>query len=261
MPFYKYPRTQHIEGSRLQAGDADLESVPFARIAGRMIVVEEKVDGANSGISFTSDGKLQTQSRGHFLTGGPREAHFSLLKQWAAAHCEVLWQSLGDRYIVYGEWLYAKHTIFYDALPHYFLEFDVLDVESGTFLSMQRREKLLRDLPVVSVPVLYSGSLSSLAELTSFVGPSRFIRPGHLERLTEHAGNRQHNVDRIHQATDRSTMMEGLYIKVEEDGVVTERYKYVRADFLAAVACSDGHWLDRPVLPNLLRDDARLFER
>src|SRR5205807_2014548 len=33
--------------------------------------------------------------------------------------------ALTDRYILYGEWLYAKHTVFYTDLPHYFLEFDI----------------------------------------------------------------------------------------------------------------------------------------
>ena len=58
----KYPRTQHIEGSRLQPGDEDLDAAPFARIAGRHLVVEEKVDGANCGISFSPSGDLLLQS-------------------------------------------------------------------------------------------------------------------------------------------------------------------------------------------------------
>ena len=39
----KYPRTPHIEGSRLQPGDEDLASVPFAAVAGRPLVVEELI--------------------------------------------------------------------------------------------------------------------------------------------------------------------------------------------------------------------------
>ena len=42
----KYPRTQHIEGSRLGVGDEDLSQVRFEEILGRPIVIEEKVDGA-----------------------------------------------------------------------------------------------------------------------------------------------------------------------------------------------------------------------
>ena len=56
---HKYPRTPHIEGSRLQPGDEDLDSVPLTQIAGRPLVVEEKVDGANAAISFAEDGTLR----------------------------------------------------------------------------------------------------------------------------------------------------------------------------------------------------------
>lgn len=140
---HKYPRTQHLEGSRLQPGDEDLEAVPFARIAGRPLVVEEKIDGANVAVSFDPRGELRLQSRGHYLTGGRRERHFDLFKAWATVHGEALHQALGGRFVMYGEWVYAKHTVFYDALPHYFLEFDLLDQDSGRFLSTDRRRELL----------------------------------------------------------------------------------------------------------------------
>jgi hypothetical protein len=34
------------------------------------VTVEEKVDGANAAISFSPDGQMLLQSRGHYLTGG-----------------------------------------------------------------------------------------------------------------------------------------------------------------------------------------------
>ena len=40
----KYPRTPHLEGSRLQPGDEDLSQIRFSEIAGRHLVVEEKCD-------------------------------------------------------------------------------------------------------------------------------------------------------------------------------------------------------------------------
>ena len=61
---YKYPRTRHIEGSRKQSGDEDLKSVAFDEVRGRYLVLEEKVDGANCGISFGADGRMYLQSRG-----------------------------------------------------------------------------------------------------------------------------------------------------------------------------------------------------
>ncbi len=66
----KYPRTAHLEGSRLQPGDEDLEAVPFEDVRGLPLVVEEKLDGANAALSFDEEGDLLLQSRGHFLTGG-----------------------------------------------------------------------------------------------------------------------------------------------------------------------------------------------
>jgi hypothetical protein len=53
--------------------------------------------------------------------------------------------------------------------------------------------------------------------------------------------------------------MEGLYIKVEEDGIVQERYKYVRASFLTTILQSETHWLNRPIIPNQLRSGIDLF--
>ena len=129
IPIRKYPRTRHIEGSRLSAGDEDLSAVPFRELAGKHLVVEEKLDGANAALSFDDDGALLLQSRGHYLSGGPREKHFAVLKTWANAHQRAFAERLGSRYVMYGEWLYAKHTCFYDQLPHYFMEFDVLDRE------------------------------------------------------------------------------------------------------------------------------------
>ena len=52
--------------------------------------------------------------------------------------------------------------------------------------------------------------------------------------------------------------MEGLYVKVEADGQVIGRYKFIRPSFLSAVQAADGHWQRRPIIPNLLRDGVRL---
>ena len=43
----KYPRTRHIEGSRLQKGDEDLSQISFSKIKGKYLVIEEKVDGVH----------------------------------------------------------------------------------------------------------------------------------------------------------------------------------------------------------------------
>ena len=257
---HKYPRTPHIEGSGLQPGD-ELDAVPFAALAGRRLVVEEKMDGANSAISFTADGRLLLQSRGHYLTGGPRERQFDLLKQWASRYASPLWETLGARYVLYGEWLYARHTIFYTNLPHYFLEFDALDTTNGAFLSTPARRELLRKAPFVrSVRVQHEGIVASTEALTALIGPSAFVSNSPAERLRTAASARGLDPEQALRESDLSGLMEGLYIKVEDDGAVIERYKYVRAGFLQTVFDSDSHWMDRPLIPNQLAPGASLWD-
>lgn len=257
----KYPRTPHLEGSRLQPGDEDLSQIRFSEIAGRHLVVEEKCDGANAAISFSDEGEMFLQSRGHYLSGGYRERHFNLMKQWASVHRDAFYQVLGSRYLMYGEWMYAKHTVFYDALPHYFLEFDIYDRTQGIFLDTPSRRKLTEKLPIVSVPVLSEGVFSKQQQLLDLIGPSNYITEGNatcLQRLSQELG-----LDAGQQCaeTDLSTMMEGLYLKIEEGGQVAARLKYVRASFLQRLLESESHWLERPIVPNQLAAPvSQLFE-
>ena len=256
---HKYPRTHHLEGSRLQPGDEDCQSVPFASLAGCHLVVEEKLDGANAGICFDAEGRLWLQSRGHFLTGGSREKHFDLFKRWAYTHLEALRTALGQRFVLYGEWLYAKHTVFYDRLPHYFLEFDALDTETGAFLGTEERRTLLTGLPVASVPVLRTGPCRDLAEMTALLGPSLYKSSTWRESLSTASLARGLDPEQTWKETDSSDLMEGLYIKVEEGGRVVARYKFIRTSFLTTVLDSGSHWLRRPILPNQLAVGVDLF--
>lgn len=233
--------------------------MPFQLIAGQYVVVEEKMDGANAAVSFTPGGELLLQSRGHYLTGGERELHFTLFKQWAYTHAAAFWPVLGDRYVMYGEWLYAKHTIFYDRLPHYFMEFDVLDKQAQKFLSTRQRQELLAGLPVTPVKVLFEGKPQYLEQLTNLMGPSHFIQPDHLDRLKWLCEAKGLNVQRALQETDPTPEMEGLYLKIEEEGEVKARYKYIRASFLTGVLESGSHWLNRPIVPNQLAPGVDIF--
>lgn len=252
---FKYPRTKHLEGSRLQKGDEDLSQVPFKDIFGKYIVIEEKVDGANAAISFSDSGELLLQSRGHYLTGGYRERHFNLFKQWASIHQNEFYKVLGTRYVMYGEWLYAKHSVYYDALPHYFMEFDIYDKVENVFLSTKKRHELLKDLPVVSVKVLAEGEFFKENDILKYIGTSNFISKNHLDNLTKTCESLGIDKDKCLRETDNSRLMEGLYIKVEENGIVVDRLKYVRYSFLQTVVESGTHWLDRPIVPNKLNKD------
>jgi hypothetical protein len=256
---FKYPRTPHLTGSQFQPGDEDLGVVPLNHLNGQRLIIEEKLDGANSAISFSREGQLLLQSRGHFLDGGPRERHFGLMKAWATCHQSALMEVLGSRFVMYGEWLYAKHTIFYDQLPHYFFEFDLFDKERELFLTTDERRKLLQGLPVPSAPVLFSGPIRSGRQLRSLIRNSDFQSAGWREALREVCKSRTLDAERALRETDPSGLMEGLYIKVEDGGRVLERFKFVRASFLQAVDDAGDHWLNRPIIPNQLREDVDIF--
>jgi len=249
----RYPRTRHIQGSRLQKDDHDLETIPFSDLKGRRLIIEEKIDGANCGISFV-DGEMKLQSRGHYLTGGPREKQFNLFKQWTSRHKDDFSEALGERYVMYGEWMFAKHTIFYDALPHYFMEFDVYDKEEKVFLDTVSRMMLLSDLPISSVFVLDHAKVDKIGDLFAYIGVSNFKTIDIDKNLDAAARASGQDPEFVRKHTDRSRHMEGLYIKVEEDGVVKERCKLVRSDFTNSILEQAQHWHDRPIVQNQLRE-------
>jgi hypothetical protein len=281
---FKYPRTHHIQGSRLQPGDEDLSQVPFSFLKGKHLVVEAKLDGANCGISFTPDGQLLIQSRGHYLTGGSAfEAQFDRVKAWAQTLRGLLWELLGSRYVMYGEVMQKKHTVWYDRLPHLFLEFDVYDKEADLFLSTEMRRILFEGTPVVSVPVLHEGTVASLTELTGMVGRALYKSDDWRAAFEETVRAQGLDVARAWTLTDPSDLEEGLYLKWEEDGrivrwlgdgrggkdaeargeVMEGRYKWVRADFhqriLEANEQARGHVGFQPMIPNLLAPGVDLF--
>ena len=258
----KYPRTPHLQGSRYQAGDKGLP-VPYSALAGQFIVVEEKLDAANAGVSFDAGGQLLLQSRGHYLNidqMGGRERQFNLLKVWGRAHETALLDVLGDRYVMYFEFMHAKHSIWYDALPHLVCEFDVLDLATGAFLDTVRRHALLDLLPVVSVPVLYAGiAPRRFEDLQAMVGPS-VARTSRWRAGFEAEVTRQGlDLDLCWRQTDRSDHAEGLYIKAEQGGEVVGRFKLVRSSFVQTILDSDSHHSTRPIIPNGLRAGVDIF--
>ena len=260
LELFRYPRTPHLEGSRLQEGDHGHDHVPYRDLRGLRLVVEEKLDGANTGISFSPAGDLLLQSRGHYLVGGGRERQFNFIKAWAQAHAGWLLQRLEDRYVMYGETMSKKHSVFYDALPHHFFEFDVLDRRTGAFLSTEARRELLAGGPVLSVPVLYDGlAPARLADLKALLRPS--LAKTARWRDAFEATVRREGLDLAlaWRQCDKSDLSEGLYIKVEADGRTLGRYKWVRADFIQAILAADKHHSEQPYVPNQLAPGVDLY--
>lgn len=252
----KYPRTYHAKGS---LGKETSEQIPLSAFPGPLLVVEEKLDGSQVSIRFEGRGKIVFQSRGHVLSGGPQEAEFAMFKPWAHAHAATLWERLGTRYIMYGEWLYAKHTVFYDRLPHYFLEFDIWDRDDQQWLSTIRRRALLAGAPIASVPVLYEGPIDDVAPLEDLIQPALYKSPTWEKALEQAAQQARVNVQQARRETELSPLPEGLYLKSETTDHTVGRYKWIRPDFLSTLLESESHWRDRPIIANQIAPGVDLY--
>lgn len=238
--FTKYPRTPHLFGSKGTDDDKHLseaESEEF--IADESLIVEEKIDGTNVGIHFSDSGEMVLQCRGHLITEG-MHPQYDLLKQWAAVKRHVLEQQLQNRFLLFGEWVYARHSIHYRKLAHYFFEFDIYDKEQGAFLNLKSRLSLLDGMGIETVPVVHTGKLSR-EELTELIGPSQFD-------------------SRFENPTTKcpDNLMEGIYLRTEANGVVTGRAKFVRPEFVEKIKQST-HWQHQQMVPNQLADDVDIW--
>lgn len=251
----KLPRTLHIEGSRLPVGGSDPDAIEFNKLRGQFLVIEEKVDG--SGVSIELDTHLDIQINHRGKPAISREFHS--LFNWADKHWEDLLFLLGERYILFGEWMHNKHTVFYDQLPHFFLESDIFDKDREIWLSTSARNDLLREHKYInSVPVLAALKPSALWQITNLVGKSAYQSDNWRNNFTEQCKKRGTLYDKSLKETDQSNLMEGLYIKQEDDLQVVNRYKFVRYEFLQTILDSGTHLIDRVPIFNMVRETDNL---
>jgi hypothetical protein len=227
-----------------------------AQFPGCTFVREEKLDGANAGISFNDDLEMRLQSRGHYLTGGAREAQFGVFKEWARLHEADLLERLEDRYQMFGEWMFARHTQFYDQLPHLFLEFDIWDTKGQVYLSTPARHKLLEGSAVVSVPVVEGGWPASDREMRNMIRPSLYRSTDWRENLAvaAEAAGVDPETALFESGAHRPgpDLAEGVYVKIETEEHTVGHFKFVDANFTQAILESGSHWAARPIIRNLL---------
>jgi RNA ligase len=228
-------------------GKVDPEAVQFPALAGQFLVIEEKVDG--TGVSIFFDEKLELQV---WHRGSPALAkEFKQLNNWANLHKDELFDLLEDRYILFGEWMLNKHTVFYDTLPDYFLESDIYDRKGNIWLSTIARNGILtRHEYIRQVPVITFFKPTSLNQITDMVGKSFYRSDNWLESLQLKVKNQGLELETVLSETDQSNLSEGLYIKHEDERRVVERYKYVRYEFLEKILNSGTHLIDREPIHN-----------
>ncbi|WP_189242612.1 RNA ligase family protein [Planobispora rosea] len=137
-----YPRTPHLPWSPGAAPD-DVRAGSLAGLAGREVVVTEKLDGENT--TLYPDG-LHARS--------PDSAHHPSRAWIKALHGRIA-RSIPPGRRVCGENLYARHSIGYRDLDSWFYAFSVWD--GSHCLDWDRTVRFARRLGVPVPPVLWRG--------------------------------------------------------------------------------------------------------
>ena len=214
--FFRFPHTPHLvwlgEGS--PRDDKVLSPTEVTALLAGDVVVEEKLAGANVGLSLAPEGSLRAQNRGQYLAE-PHAGQFARLPAWLAQHGEALRAVLAPNLILFGEWCAARHSLDYAALPDWFLLFDVYDRATGRFWSTSRRNVLASEAGLVIVPTVLRGKATITA----------------LKQLV--ATKESHY---------RKGALEGVVIRRESTDWCEARAKLVRPDFTQAI---DTHWRKR----------------
>lgn len=214
--FFRFPHTPHLAwlGDGEPRDDKVLSCAEAASLLADAVVVEEKLDGANLGVSLDASGNLRLQNRGQYLLP-PYHGQFARLGTWLQAHADALFDALTPELLLFGEWCAARHSLGYDQLPDWWLLFDVYDRKAGHFWSIERRNDLAAAHGLTTVPTLLRGRFT-LPELVAVVNdrPSSF----------------------------REGSLEGVVVRTEVDGWTSARSKLVRADFVQNIG---AHWRTR----------------
>ncbi|KAF9073204.1 ATP dependent DNA ligase [Rhodocollybia butyracea] len=215
---HKFPRTAHLlDLGAATSDDIILPSSSTLSTYSGQVIITEKVDGANMGFSLSADrSQIVVQNRSHYVSSSSHE-QFKKLAHWLDVHRNELYQLLDrdkyfpERYILFGEWLYATHSIPYTHLPDRFMAFDLYDRSLDAFLDRRTLEGLLGQTTIGTVPVIYRGEMPTEDKLKDMVQSLSMFYDGRVE---------------------------GVYVKWESGGRVVKRGKVVRADFIAG----NEHW-------------------
>ncbi len=220
--FFKFPSTPHlaIYGNIEVRDDKVMSEAERTEFLQHELIVEEKVDGANLGISFDHEGNIRAQSRGSYLHI-PYSGQWKKLTEWLSPRIDELFEQLTDKYVLYGEWCYAQHSIAYDSLPDWFLGFDVFDKNTEKFFSYPRRNEMFNALGICQVPLIQRGHFT-ISELKNLVLQSQ---------LSSHPA-------------------EGIYLRFDQGDWLEQRAKLVRPNFIQAI---EKHWSRSTIKPQRLK--------
>ena len=145
---------------------------------GEDIVVQEKIDGSNASIRYDEEsGTLKAFSRRLELNADNTLNGFWDYVQ--TLNLDTFKEILGSRYIVFGEWMGAKHAIKYpENVYGKFWMFDVWDTQTEQYLPYEETRSFYDKLIACGneenkfnfVPVFYIGKFESWEKTSELVG-------------------------------------------------------------------------------------------
>lgn len=145
---------------------------------GEDIVIQEKIDGSNASIRYDEEsGTLKAFSRRLELNADNTLNGFWDYVQ--TLNLDTFKEILGSRYIIFGEWMGAKHAIKYpENVYGKFWMFDVWDTQTEQYLPYEETrsfyDKLIacgnEDNKFNFVPIFYIGKFESWEKTSELVG-------------------------------------------------------------------------------------------
>lgn len=211
-----FPRTYHL-GIEPNATDDDkvLSLEETMKFLEGNVVISEKVDGSNLAIRIIN-GKPFVRNRNHVLRKGyttrntPAQQQYARVWSWLYEKTMdskffnyekimVACDMCGDDITIYGEWVYAQHTIGYDALPDLFIGFDIWSDSRNLFLDPDTTRHILTESGFATPAVREWGknlTVDRLKELRDM--PSELSASGvQSEGIYLTQGNGQRTVERF----------------------------------------------------------------
>lgn len=148
------------------------------------VLVEEKLDGSQVGVASAGDGEVPiVRNKNHILVKGygrkntNAKRQYAPLWNWVYEHADrfaALTEACGELCGVYGEWLYAEHTLRYNLAPDDFIAYQIYQPSLGAFVDAYRTRDLLGAAGFAQ-PELLATNVASYAQLEAFTQePSRW---------------------------------------------------------------------------------------
>jgi len=210
MELYKYPKTPHLPWSPgISRDDRVLQSTNHFN--GEHIVATIKKDGENTTMYKHHIHARSLDSKDHPSRHWVKNLHYQIR------------HLIPDGWRICGENLYAKHSIYYQNLPSYFLVFSVWTCDN-ICLSYPDLLNFCTDIGLVTVPHLYDGVWCN--ETKNILTKCFELLPSEEEGYVV-------------------SLYNGFHYRDFSKSIA----KYVRKNHVQ----TDDHWIYKPVVKNQLR--------